>query len=108
MRELRQAIHSATALLAAGDALDRQHLPPRLRGVGSARPLIEHAPAGGDVVTLAHATAQAERNAILRAIDAAEGDAEHAWTLLGIGKTTYYKKLKELDIGRGGDGALPA
>ena len=103
VRELRQAIHSATALLADGDALDRQHLPPRLRGVGSGIPVVVDQREDEAPVTLAEAAAQAEHRAILRAIEAAEGDAEQAWTRLGIGKTTYYKKLKEHDIGRADD-----
>ncbi len=108
VRELRQAVHSATALLADGDALDRRYLPPRVRGVGSKVPLIVPEDAAGDLVPLAAAAAQAERVAILRALAAADGDAERTWTLLGIGKTTYYKKLKEFGICRPDEGGSSA
>lgn len=101
VRELRQAVESATALLADGETLDSRHLPARLRGATrsdsddeSARFDAEHG-----VVRLADAVASAEHRALLRAISAADGDAEAARGLLGIGKTTYYKKLKEHGVG---------
>ena len=108
VRELRQAVHSATALLSDGDVLDRQHLPARLRGAGSAASVLVDNLSDEAPITLAEAVAQAESDAIARAIEATDGDVERAWTLLGIGKTTYYKKLKELGIGRADDGAASA
>ncbi|MBP9155641.1 MAG: sigma 54-interacting transcriptional regulator [Xanthomonadales bacterium] len=101
VRELRQAVESATALLADGETLDRRHLPVRLRGAlgddsddESARIDTEQG-----VIRLADAVASAEQRALLRAINAADGDAEAARGLLGVGKTTYYKKLKEYGLG---------
>ncbi|WP_371281884.1 sigma 54-interacting transcriptional regulator [Dokdonella sp.] len=102
IRELRQAVESATALLANGETLDRQHLPPRLRGtadVDAGRAPLTFA-REGQVESLADAVARAERVALEQAIDAAGGDPEIARGLLGIGKTTYYKKIKEHEITR--------
>ncbi|AKS42810.1 sigma 54-interacting transcriptional regulator [Wenzhouxiangella marina] len=92
VRELRQAIGSAVALLRPGEALDRIHLPSRIT---------QHAPAPEDsksespALTLAEAVARAERRAIEAALDASRGSAQSAWETLGVGKTTFYKKLKE-------------
>jgi DNA-binding NtrC family response regulator len=96
VRELKQAIDSATALLHPGEALDQSHLPSRL-----ARLMVEDrepdAPCHGSS-TLADAVARAEHEAIAAAIRASNGVPEAAWTRLGIGKTTFYKKLKEYDL----------
>jgi two-component system response regulator HydG len=40
-----------------------------------------------------------EKEAILGALQSANGDRAHAAKLLGIGKTTIYRKLKEYDVG---------
>lgn len=97
VRELRQVIEAASALLADGEALDASHLPPRLQAC-----MALHAgeAAVREPVTLAEAVAEAERGAILRALDASGGEAAAAWTRLGIGKTTFYKKLREHGIQR--------
>lgn len=94
VRELRQAIERAAILLDDGEVLDRSHLPEALR----AGP----APAA-DALRLESALLQAERNALLTALAVAGGEHERAWTLLGIGKTSFYKKLREHGLGRGGD-----
>jgi DNA-binding NtrC family response regulator len=95
VRELRQAIERAAILLDDGEALDRSHLPEALR----AGP----APAA-DALRLESALLHAERAALLAALAVAGGEHEQAWTLLGIGKTSFYKKLREHGLGRGGDG----
>jgi DNA-binding NtrC family response regulator len=102
VRELRQAVDSATATLQAGEALDRQHLPPRLasQALSGAHPTVQ---AGGGAMTLAEAVARAERQAIEAALEVAAGVPEQAWQRLGIGKTTFYKKLKEHGFARAGD-----
>lgn len=105
VRELRQVMHGATALLSNGDALDRQHLPRRLRGAGSANPPDACEIGRFEPTPLAEAIARAERRTIEQAIEATGGDAERAWSLLGIGKTTFYKKLKDHGIGRAEGGA---
>jgi DNA-binding NtrC family response regulator len=94
VRELRQAIERAVILLDDGEALDRSHLPEALR--------VGPAPAA-DALRLDSALLHAERNALLAALAVTGGEHERAWTLLGIGKTSFYKKLREHGLGRGGD-----
>ena len=43
--------------------------------------------------------AQMERQAILRALEYTKGDRLTAASLLGIGRTTLYRKLKEYELG---------
>lgn len=90
VRELRQAIEGAVVMLAPGEALDRSHLPTSLQG---AEP--EH-----DALSLERQIAAAERTALLDALAVAGGDHRVAWSLLGIGKTTFYKKLREQGLAR--------
>ena len=96
VRELRQAIERAAILLDDGGALDREHLPQALRG---------GPPPGVDALLLDTALARAEREALILALTVAGGEHERAWALLGIGKTSFYKKLREHGLGRGGDDA---
>ena len=96
IRELKQAVDSATALLHPGEALDQSHLPQRLSGLTlDPRSLTR---SEEETHTLADAVAAAEARAIRAALRASDGVPETAWTMLGIGKTTFYKKLKELEI----------
>ena len=95
IRELRQAVSSATALLHPGEALDQSHLPQRLAGLKIDPATVD---ANNKIRTLADAVSAAEAQAIGAAIQASDGVPEKAWTQLGIGKTTFYKKLKELEI----------
>jgi two-component system response regulator HydG len=55
-------------------------------------PMMAHAPQAKDLIT---PLADLERSAILGAIDQLHGDKLEAARLLGIGKTTLYRKLKE-------------
>lgn len=96
VRELRQAIERAAILLDDGGALDREHLPQALRG---------GPPPGVDALLLDTALARAEREALILALTVAGGEHERAWALLGIGKTSFYKKLREQGLGRGGEDA---
>lgn len=96
VRELRQAIERAAILLDDGGALDREYLPEALRG---------GPPPGIDALLLETALARAEREALILALTVAGGEHERAWSLLGIGKTSFYKKLREQGLGRGGDDA---
>ena len=91
IRELRQAVVSAVALLRPGEALDQTHLPARLAQQVINTTELHVSPAQ----TLAAAIARAERDAIRAAIRAADGAPEAAWRRLGIGKTKFYKKLRE-------------
>ncbi len=101
VRELEHAVERACALcsgrvLMPGD-LPTQLQQQELRGLRAAA-----ASANGDapekkgpVVT---PLAEVEREAILTAIRVLHGDKLQAARLLGIGKTTLYRKLKEYGI----------
>ncbi|MCB1599788.1 MAG: sigma 54-interacting transcriptional regulator [Lysobacterales bacterium] len=98
VRELKQAIEHAVIVLDEGEALDREHLPEGIRGEPAALPDL----------SLDGAVARAEREALISALALSGGQAESAWTLLGIGKTSFYKKLKEHRLSRPGtDGESP-
>lgn len=99
VRELRQTIDSACALLLSGEALDLMHLPAQLRPSETSAEARE-AWSGPGADTLDGAVAAAEREALRRALTACGGNHEDAWTRLGIGKTSFYKKLKQHGLGR--------
>ena len=89
VRELQNEIAKAALLLEPGEALDLHHLSPRVR----------QTPAGPRPLTLDETVGRAEREAFAVALAAAGGDAPRAMELLGISRTTYYRKLKELGLG---------
>jgi sigma-54 dependent transcriptional regulator, acetoin dehydrogenase operon transcriptional activator AcoR len=64
--------------------IQRQHLPAHLQQAPSRRQL-----------TLIQA---AERGAIIKALDAAAGNKSEAAALLGIGRTTLYRRLRQLGL----------
>ncbi len=90
VRELQNEIAKAALLLERGEALDLQHLSERVR-----RPLESPSRA----LTLDETVRRAERQAFAVALAAAGGDAAQAMELLGVSRTTYYRKVKELDLG---------
>jgi DNA-binding NtrC family response regulator len=92
IRELQNEIAKAALLLERGEALDLQHLSERVRRSAGAEP-----PAAA--LTLDETVLRAEREAFAVALAAAEGEAATAMELLGISRTTWYRKLKELGIG---------
>jgi two-component system response regulator HydG len=92
VRELENAIERAVAL-GSGPLLHMGDLPSNLQyGTG------ERMPQGDELLPLE----ELERRAILRALQEAGGDKLAAARLLGIGKTTLYRKLKQYET------ALPA
>ncbi len=101
VRELENSVERACAL-SSGPVLHLGDLPTQLqqqglearRGVSNARGEPAEADGSPEVRTLA----ELERNAILDAIRALNGDKLQAARLLGIGKTTLYRKLKEYGI----------
>jgi DNA-binding NtrC family response regulator/pSer/pThr/pTyr-binding forkhead associated (FHA) protein len=95
VRELQNEIAKAALLLEPGEALDLQHLSERIR-----RPPGESAPPALSL-TLDETVEKAEREAFAVALAATEGDAARAMSLLGVSRTTYYRKLKELGLGEG-------
>jgi two-component system response regulator HydG len=85
VRELENAIERAVAL-GSGPLLHMGDLPSNLQyGAGDRMPQID------ELLPLE----ELERRAILRALQEAGGDKLAAARLLGIGKTTLYRKLKQ-------------
>jgi two-component system response regulator HydG len=93
VRELENAIERAVAL-GSGPILHVGDLPSNLQ-YGA----MERMPQSGDLVPLK----ETERRSIMRALRETAGDKLAAAKLLGIGKTTLYRKLKQYEQ-RGGPG----
>ncbi|MEA2604055.1 MAG: two-component system, NtrC family, response regulator HydG [Acidobacteriota bacterium] len=92
VRELQNEIAKAALLLEHGEPLDLSHLSERVR-----RPPGESSQPAD--LTLEETVRRAERQAFNVALAAAGGDAAQAMELLGVSKTTYYRKVKELELG---------
>ncbi len=90
VRELQNEIAKGALLLEPGEPLDLRHLSPRIRAAAAA-------PAAP--LTLDETVRRAEREAFAVALAAAEGDAAQAMQLLGVSRTTFYRKVKELGLG---------
>jgi len=100
VRELEHAVERACTM-SSGPVLHLGDLPTQLQNHGlearhSALPQRQPGPdgAGPPMMTLA----EMEKQAILSAIRTLNGDKLQAARLLGIGKTTLYRKLKEYGI----------
>jgi DNA-binding NtrC family response regulator len=87
VRELENCIQRAL-VLSTGPMIQVKDLPSNVLYPSG------EAAAGSQVSTLN----ELERNAILQALEAAGGDRVRAARLLGIGKTTIYRKLKEYGL----------
>jgi two-component system response regulator HydG len=87
VRELENAVERAVAL-GSGSMLHVGDLPSNLQYDAGRR-----APLNDEVVPLE----ELERRAILRALHESGGDKLAAARLLGIGKTTLYRKLKQYE-----------
>ncbi len=92
VRELRNVVERAM-VLGDGVTIDVDDLPPEL---------LHSAPAGPTIVPVAAGTVrtleQLERDAIAAALEATGGNKARAAALLGIDRTTLYRKLKDLEI----------
>jgi two-component system response regulator HydG len=104
VRELENAIERACAL-SSGPVLHMGDLPTQLQDFRMQRHssvLDEEEKAGAATAEMASrgivSIAEMEKQAILEAIQQLKGDKLMAARLLGIGKTTLYRKLKEYDI----------
>jgi len=106
VRELEHAIERAVAL-SSGPVLHmkdfptqlqdfQQHAHPQQEAVATGKPETDGAQAGSQQVI---SIAEMEKQAILSTIQQLKGDKLMAAKLLGIGKTTLYRKLKEYGIG---------
>ena len=91
VRQLENEIAKAVLLLRDGETLDRHHLSMEVQSAGAAD-------AGGPPLSLAEAVREAEARAIRVALATAGDDPARARELLDIGKTTFYKKLKEHQV----------
>ena len=99
IRELENCIEHACAL-SSGPVLELGDLPTGLQqqGLDAHRASIVVPPPLGDHTGDVQPLAEMERQAILSAIRILDGDKLLAAQLLGIGKTTLYRKLKEYGI----------
>jgi DNA-binding NtrC family response regulator len=108
VRELQNSIERMVALN-TGPWLHVGDLPSALRNHASAEPPLASAVAAGSetaALPLLHAPprptglflATVEKETILKALEATRGDRAKAAQLLGIGRTTLYRKLKEYKI----------
>ena len=102
VRELQHAVER-TCAMSSGPVLHTVDLPTQLQDFraqadastnSSDDPISAHASPGGTVVSIA----DMEKEAILGTIRQLKGDKLMAARLLGIGKTTLYRKLKEYGI----------
>jgi len=91
IRELENAIERAVAL-GSGPILQAGDLPSNLQYTGPAEKL----PDTDELVPLE----ALERRAIFRALRGTSGDKLAAARILGIGKTTLYRKLKQYEAAR--------
>ena len=100
VRELENSVERACAL-SSGPVLHLGDLPTQLQQQGlEARSAAASGgeEARGDGAPEVKALAELEREAILGAIRTLNGDKLQAAKLLGIGKTTLYRKLKEYGV----------
>ena len=91
VRELRNVIERAL-VLGDGPVLEQDDLPPELL---HAAPL---GPARTDADVVVRPLAELEREAIVAALSATGGNKARAAALLGIDRTTLYRKLKDYSI----------
>jgi DNA-binding NtrC family response regulator len=85
VRELENAVRHGV-VLARGAAIDLEHLPDDVHGAGRAR-----APAP-ELRTLA----EVEREHVLRVLESCGGNQIRAAEILGVGRTTLWRKLRAL------------
>jgi DNA-binding NtrC family response regulator len=100
VRELENAVERACTMC-SGPVLELGDLPTQLQqqGLAAMRAGPENGAAAGDGEAVQMKTlAEMEREAILAAIRVLNGDKLQAARMLGIGKTTLYRKLKEYGI----------
>jgi DNA-binding NtrC family response regulator len=100
IRELEHAIQYASTM-GSGPVLQLGDLPSQVQQQGleahrSAAQQVEES--GGERATEVRTLAETERREILSAIRVLKGDKLKAARMLGIGKTTLYRKLKEFGV----------
>ena len=91
VRELFAAVESAV-IRAGGSRIEAQHLPAQVRAASAANP-------GDDGLRYrAESFGDDERGAILAALEEAGGSRSRAAELLGMGRTTLWRKMKRYGI----------
>ena len=100
VRELEHAVERACSL-SSGPILHTADLPAALQALRyqTRLPAAEYRPLPVDAAESVITIMELERQAILRALHHLKGDKLLAAKLLGIGKTTLYRKLKEYGLG---------
>jgi DNA-binding NtrC family response regulator len=97
VRELFSVVESA-ALRASGGRIDAQHLPGEVRSMATEE---------RDTLMARYRAAvgvEDERARILAALDAAHGVRARAAEILGMGRTTLWRKLRQLGLEAPGEG----
>jgi len=98
VRELQNCIYSAI-IVSEGGALEPASLPERIgRGAPQAAAESVSSRLASLAQTVADATERAEKEAIQDMLLKVNGNREKAAELLGIGRTTLYRKLKQYGI----------
>ena len=99
VRELENCIIQAI-VHCKGDALQVEDLPPGIRALITSRPAPEElSPVqSGNTVSFEMMLADYSRKLLLSAMSKAKGNKVHAAKLLGLKRTTFYNKLKELGL----------
>ncbi len=84
--DLAELVHTLTSLVrqVPASVIQRRHLPAR----------VQHTPPRRHVTLME----EAERGAILKALGATKGNKSEAAALLGIGRTTLYRRLRQLGL----------
>jgi DNA-binding NtrC family response regulator len=98
VRELQNCIYSAITIT-AGPVIEPADLPRRIYSKSGFSEITGTTPGQISLAeTAAQATAKAEREAISKALSETGGNREKAAELLGIGRKTLYRKLKQYGI----------
>lgn len=92
VRELRECMEHAAAAASSG-VIKPEDLPLQIQRIGSMA-----TSAGGTATGKILPLAEVEKQTILQALERLNGDKLMAARMLGIGKTTLYRKLKEYGI----------
>jgi transcriptional regulator with GAF, ATPase, and Fis domain len=92
VRELIAVLESAS-IRASGDRIEAQHLPEAIRA-GPAEDLPTE-----PTRYRSRGTAGDERDAIVAALREADGNRTHAAELLGMSRTTLWRKMQQLELG---------
>ena len=109
VRELENLVEQAAAL-AESDELMPEDFPVRAQGQmtpTSAELAVAARAPGGPMPTLAEVVEEAERRAILQALDRHQKDLARVADELGVSSTTLWRKMKRIKLPEPGTGSDP-